>query len=273
MTTAMASAAPTRPVSALETRSRPGGISGTAGGAGSVGAAVAGSPPLFFFGCPAKSIAPGPASPRFIPSNGSLSSAPLNAPSVIEASSAAAAVSSDAAGEGGSSAGGGGGRLALTGPVGGFGGGGPEGSSFTSMSMSSKFGIGFAAAGFETGPVGGLDEAGGAMSASGASPVNSAMPKRSSASSRRAVPFGLRAAVAGAGREAVGAGRAGAGREAPAGRAAAGAGREVAPGRAAGRATAAAPSEDRSIVWPGPGAGSLDDAPGLRTWKTFLHDV
>ena len=63
------------------------------------------------------------------------------------------------------------------------------------------------------------------------------------------------------------------GTSAPAGRAAAGAGREVAPGRAAGRATAAAPSEDRSIVWPGPGAGSLDDAPGLRTWKTFLHDV
>ena len=138
---------------------------------------------------------------------------------------------------------------------------GGSGSS-TSRSMSSKLGTGLLTPAFTGGGGGGGDTLdGGARSPSGASPVSSAMPKRSSASRRRAAPLPLRAATPG-GRDAA---------EGPlAGRA-----REAAAGRDWALPTCAASSEERSIVLPGPGAGSAEATapPGFRTWKTFLHEV
>src|SRR5207248_11042049 len=40
-----------------------------------------------------------------------------------------------------------------------------------------------------------------------------------------------------------------------------------------GLPTAEAPSEERSMVVPGPGAGSVAPLPGFRTWNTFLQEV
>src|SRR5260221_809727 len=233
MTKAMASAAPTRPVSALETMSRPGGISGM--GAVSIAgsplaasalavSALAASPILSRFGCVASSMAPVPGSPRFMPWNGSWSAvltAPiLTGPTAGSLSSgggggggldraSAACGSLSAGGGGGSLFGGGGGRDAFGGGGGRDGGG--SGASSTSRSMLSKFGIGFAAAALAAADGAGGFEGVGALS--GASPVSSDMPKRSSACSRRAAPLAPPRLEAEAGRAAGGggAGRGGAG--------------------------------------------------------------
>ena len=268
ITTAMASAAPSRLVSALETIARVGGISASAGLGGSVFASAASG--FSFLACAGSSTAPAPAppSPKLKPSKGSLRLV-LKAPIFT----GPASPYSDGASAGGDSAGdasGGGGGTASAASActgggcfeGGFLGGGPEGSSLTSRSMSSKLGIGFDT----PADFGGGGVLAGPRSASGASPVSSAMPKRSFASSRRAAPLGpLRTAAAGrddaAGREA----GEGGGRDAePPGRPT---------GPVLGRATCAASSEDISMVLPGPGAGASGAAPGLRTWKTFLQEV
>jgi hypothetical protein len=161
----------------------------------------------------------------------------------------------------GGSGGGGGGRAALTGA-----------GSLKSNSRSETSAAG--CAGFAAG--GGGGGAPSRLPESGASPVSSAMPKRSSTSSRRSAPFGLCCVAAFAGRDAPGRTGPVPGRTGPV----EGFTGPV-EGRAAGLpappspdlATAAAPSEDNSIVEPGLGVESAAAAPGLRTWKTPLHAV
>src|SRR5471030_1417717 len=191
ITTAMASAAPSSPVSALETIARPGGISTSGGVAGlSVSAvaapaapaasaafavraatsALAASASLSFLGWVASSMAPVPGSPISIPSNGSLS-AVLKPPSMT--------CSPDLEGGSGGGASRAGGGLDFASAAASF---AADGLTSSSRSMLSKFGIGFAlTAGFDAfGVRRGL--------AAGASPVSSAMPKRSSVSTRLPLP-------------------------------------------------------------------------------------
>ena len=107
------------------------------------------------------------------------------------------------------------------------------------------------------------------MSPSGASPVSSAMPKRSSASSRRAAPSPERCAG-----RLVAPGRTGpvAGRGDDEGATGLVMGR-VPTGPVRGFCAAAASSAEISMVSPGPGPGSEPAEPGFFTWKTFLQLV